>query len=272
MPLLPHLGGFFVMHKTLKKGIIIVLSFIFVLATMNAIIVYHDVLFRDKGDIDNDKPENAISILFIGNSHVITGNIPRQLLTLLRMHGVEIAYKDISVFGAPLSRTRDDAIQEMQNIQYDYVVIQDRGTEPQNDIEGFNTNIRILSDEARRNGAVPVLYNHAWVNINGEPNEARLSICTRAYKRAAEENDAILVNAADAWIYAYQTLPGISLYKNNIFDRMHANDAGAFLTACVFAATLFGLQIEDIPNDNRYSGRYASDLTQVAWAFVNSSH
>ena len=43
--------------------------------------------------------ENAISILFVGSSHVFVGDVPRQLKTIARMHDVEIIYKDISRHG-----------------------------------------------------------------------------------------------------------------------------------------------------------------------------
>ena len=43
------------------------------------------------------------------------------------------------------------------------------------------------------------------------------------------------------------------------------------MTACVFAATLFDLHIEDIPKDSLYKGSDAIDLAQIAWKFVHSS-
>lgn len=114
-----------------------------------------------------------------------------------------------------------------------------------------------------------MLYNPAWTNINGQPNEERQRAFTEVYKRADDENDAALVNAGDAWVYAYQTIPGISLYNRFDLRGPHANKAGAYFTACVFAATLFDLYIEDIPDDNLYSGRDAVELAQAAWDFVH---
>ena len=38
-----------------------------------------------------------ISILFVGNSHVRTGNIPGQLQALASLHGIEIIYVDVSI-------------------------------------------------------------------------------------------------------------------------------------------------------------------------------
>jgi len=75
-----------------------------------------------------------------------------------------------------------------------------------------------------------------------------------------------LVNAGKAWEYAYQTISEISLYA---WDGIHANNAGAFLTACLFAAILFELRIEEIPSNNLYKGHDAIALAQAAWEFAH---
>lgn len=187
---------------------------------------------------------DSISILFVGNSHIRTGNVPGQLQALARMHGIKITYVDVSRNGANIDGTmRDAAIIEMQSRHFDYVVMQARGRSIRAaiDIDGFLSDISIFSEEIRRNGAIPVLYSPAWANINGWPDEELQSSLTQAHKQAAYENDLILVNAGDAWVYAYKTVPGLSLYAR---DGMHANHAGAFLTASVFAAVLFDLHVD----------------------------
>ena len=207
---------------------------------------------------------DAISILFVGNSFVFFGDIPGQLQAIANANDVEVVYIDISAGGATLSSSRRNAVREMRNGRFDYVVLQDQSRRPLNDINGFLRDVRSLSDTARENGATPVLYNPAWANINGQPDEELQNLLTSAYQRAAEENNAILVNAGDAWVYAYRTISGLSLYHE---DEFHANDEGAFLTASVFAATLFDLRIEEIPQNS--SGTI--DLAQAAWNFVHSS-
>ncbi len=126
--------------------------------------------------------------------------------------------------------------------------------------------IRLLSDEARKNGVVPVLFNSASAY-----DKEHLDMNTESYKRAAGETDVILINAADAWVYAYQEIPGISLITRFDPRGPHPNKAGGFLTACVFAAELFDLHIEEVPKDSLYNGSDALDLAQAAWDFVNPS-
>ena len=215
---------------------------------------------------------DCISILFIGSSHVFVGNVPGQLQAISKSHGIKVIYKDISKHGnrgGTLSELSAVAISEMQTKKYDYIVLQDQTRKSSNDIDGLLNAIRILCDTARENGATPVIYNSAWATVNGRPDKERLKASTELSKKAADENDAVLVNVADAWIYAYHIIPGISLYTRFDLRGPHANSAGAFLTACVFAATLFDMQIIDVPKNNRYKGREADALAQAAWDFVN---
>ena len=219
------------------------------------------------------KNKDSVSILFVGSSHMFVGDVPGQLKMIAKEYGVEISYIDISRHGnrgGTLRELRENAINEIQEKIFDYVVLQDQTIRSFNDVEGLLNEISILSKAARQNGAIPVLYNFPWAVINRQPDVERLKITTEVFKRAAIENDAIFVNAADAWIYAYQTIPGISLYTRFDPRGMHANNAGAFLTACVFAGILFDLHIKDIVKNNRYRGRDAIAIGQVAWDFVQN--
>jgi len=214
---------------------------------------------------------DSVKILFVGNSQIFVNNVPGQLQAIAKSYNVDIKYKDISKHGnrgGTLPELTTTAISEMQNGKYDYIILQDHSRRPINNADGFFQDIKVLCSEIRKNGAIPVLYNPAWANINGKPDIDLLNICTEVYKRAADENGAILINAADAWIYAYQTIPGILLYTKFDPRGPHANKAGAFLTACLFATTLFDLHIEEIPRNNVYKGNNAINLANAAWDFV----
>ena len=51
----------------------------------------------------------------------------------------------------------------------------------------------------------------------------------------------------------------------------HANNAGAYLTACAFAAALFNVHITDVVEKNRYKNSNAIILGQIAWDFIQNS-
>ena len=249
------------MKKKLATWKIVLLTMlVVVLALVTTLtILYRDMLFRDYEASDLAGSENSISILFVGNSHVFWGKVPRQLHIISRTHGVEVVYKDISSNGAHLSHSKDKAIFELQRGIYDYIVLQDNTRLLPDGVDEFFNIIRLLCDVARENGTVPVLFNPAVADIN------RLDIYSEAYYNASVENDIILVNAGKAWEYAYQTISEISLYA---WDGIHANNAGAFLTACLFAAILFELRIEEIPGNNLYKSHNAHVLAQAAWEFA----
>ena len=192
----------------------------------------------------------TISILFAGNSHTRTGNVPGQLQALARLHSIEITYVDVSRNGSNLDGVmRDNAIREIQNRKFDYVVMQPSGRSirASYDIDGFLSDVRLFSEQIRDSGATPVLYGFGWGRANGQIDEELQNILSQALRQAAYENDLILINAGDVWLHTIEANPGISLFSR---DGIHANHAGAFLTANVFMATLFDLNIENIPTGN----------------------
>lgn len=215
------------------------------------------------------KGRDHFSILYVGNSLLYSGNVPAQVSSLSQMYGITIDYDTIMPSGATLSDSMDQAIEKMQDGRYDYIIFQDHGSRPLwGERMNFFSDVKRLCEEARKTGAIPVLYNPAWYEENQKPNTAdgHQGILTTAYENAAKINGAILVNAAEAWIYAFDKHSDIDLYLPNNY---HANDAGAYLTACVFASTLFDLHIRDVADSNIYRGDDAVTLGQAAWEYVS---
>ena len=206
----------------------------------------------------------TVSILYVGNSFVYTGEVPRQVEKLAIMYGIETLHYSIAPGGATLADTKTQAIDAMRGRKFDYAVFQDYGGR-QLDGRNFANDVKELCDVAKETGATPVLYNPAFSNVDGKPDKESQALLTDGYEKEALLNGAILVNAADAWIYAYDKLPDISLYNTGDY---HANSEGAYLTACVFASTLLNLHIKDISEWNLYSGKDAIPLGEAAWEFV----
>ncbi len=255
--------------KSPKKGKIalkvIIISCI-VCLTVAALHIFH--VF---GNADENWSEDSVKLLFVGNSHVYTGNVPRQLKALAGAEGVDISYRDISTHGASLEGSMEKALDEMRTTDFDYVILQDQGRRPIGDPEGFFADVKALCEAARASGAEPVLYNPGFINTDGLPDPERQRPISEGYIQAANENAAVLVNAADAWIDAYESLPGISLYRQFDIRGPHASDEGAFYTACVFAAACFDVKVERVPEDNIYTGENALPLAQAAWDFTQGN-
>ena len=136
--------------KLLKKRLH--LTFSIVLMTM---------LFSNCLNSDTHVTQNTdvISILFVGSSHVFVGNLPRQLQAITGIYGIDIIFTDISRHGnrgGTLGELKENAITEMQNRRFDYVVLQDQTRRSLNNLEGLLNEIRDLSNEARKSGTCTI--------------------------------------------------------------------------------------------------------------------
>lgn len=203
-------------------------------------------------DIIKDKDD--FSILYIGNSLTFSGDVPKQVSKLSEMYGITVTYDTVFEGGAKLSDIMEQAMEKIQNEDnhYDYIVFQDYGTRPISERLNFISDVELLCKEARKVGAIPVFYNPAWSNTeDAKPYKEYQVLLTGAYERAAKTNGGIIINAAEAWVYAYDKHPDLKLYA----DDVHANNAGAYLTASMFASTLFNLHIKDVTEDKHISWR-----------------
>lgn len=255
--------------KTERKAFMIIICFILIFFTFYTT---KNTNLTDNPSTDNIPAPDLIqdkddfSILYVGNSLTYKGNVPKQVSAVCKMYGINVMYDRICPAGAKLNETMDKAIQKMQDNQYDYVIFQDYSTRPESDEEAFLSDVEILCEEARKSGAIPVLYNPAWANDNAKPDKVRQASLTACYERAAKVNGAILINAGEAWVYAYDKHPDISLYVKNDY---HANKMGAYLTSCVFASTLFNLHIKDVAKDYINRSDEVINLGQAAWEYVS---
>lgn len=89
-------------------------------------------------------------------------------------------------------------------------------------------------------------------------------ICAQ-YEQAALAFGAIAIDAAETALYAYTQYPDLALFKENDY---HANDTGAYLTACTFAAKLFNIHVQDMNKENLYHGEDALRIGEAVWECV----
>ena len=211
------------------------------------------------------KDKKDFTVLFVGNSLVYAGDMPKQVNKLSEMYGITVTYDSVTPGGAILSDNMAKAVEKVQNNKYDYVIFQDGGDLPVSNPTAFLFNVETFSEEVKKSGAIPVLYNPAWVNIDKKPAKGSQASLTASYEKAAKFNGALIVNAGEAWVYAYDKHPDLKLYA----DEVHANNAGAYLTACMVVSTLFDLHVKDICEDNVYHGDDAIRLGQAAWEYVS---
>ena len=216
------------------------------------------------------KDKKEFNILFVGNSLTDSGVFPKQVSKLSEIYEITVEYDSVTQGGADLNVTMDKAIKKMQENKYDYAVFQDGVTRPLSDTAGFWDNIETLCEEARKSGAIPVILNpSALMNdspLQGDQRDYQNGI-TQSCENAAKLYGAVIVNAAEACVYAYTKHPDLSLYMSK--NDSHPNNAGAYLMACTFISTLFDIHVKDIAETNTYRSDDAVRIGQAAWEYVN---
>ena len=207
----------------------------------------------------------SCSILFVSNSEEFLELVPLRLQALAEKHGVGLhcdRFKlDYSYSpDVPLEDDLADVLEAMRTKPYDFAVYEG----PIQGEDAFWTDAKAFCGLVKENGIMPVLYTSSWVDEGSKYGSSLNRALTSIYEIAAMRNGAVMVNAADARLYTLRTL-GDDLFlsgNDGVFD-----DEIAYHTACVFAATLFDLPIQD-PGE-AYTGGNAAALAQMVWEYVS---
>lgn len=188
------------------------------------------------------QPEkDSLRVLFVGNSYTFVSNMPQLVSLISQSTKRKLITSKSTAGGADLQdhwngskglRTKE----LIKNGSYDVVVVQGHSMETINDKSNFLKYSKKLCDLIKESGATPMLFV-TWARQKVPQYQ---EIITNVYKQASEENSCQLVMVGEAWKLARTKRPDIPLF---MLDGTHPSDLGAFLTACVFVATLS----EEIP-------------------------
>ncbi|MCL2388258.1 MAG: hypothetical protein FWC89_12045 [Defluviitaleaceae bacterium] len=207
--------------------------------------------------------QTEFRILWAGNSHTFTGDIPRQVTEMAAAHGITVTHDTILQGGADLRSLRSDVVSQVQSQRYDYVILQDRGGRSGTNARAFSNDVRRLSEAIHETGAIPVLFNPSF-NYDNWPDMTRQNQITTAHQDAAQRGGTLFVDVPMAWLYALEQHPNVALFQPT---GIHTNNRGAFLTSAVFASTLFGIQVTE--GNTIYNSDYVEKLGLAAWEFAN---
>ena len=172
-------------------------------------------------------------VLFIGNSHTYTNDIPGILQALADSGGEEIAV--MAVAGASLALIDHwhlgTAEQVIRSRTWDYVVMQQGWTPAGVCQDTLRLAAKNFETSIRASGATPVLFQ-TWPSSN---QTAQYQGTIESYRLAAKDVSGILFPVAEAWLALAERDPSVNLY----LDGLHANETGAYLSALVMYARLF---------------------------------
>lgn len=127
----------------------------------------------------------------------------------------------------------------LQSERWDYLVLQEMSYGPITSPKSLSNSVRLLCEQSRQNGAVPLLYA-TWAYQKGgdkltakgwDYNEMARRL-SEAYRQAACENKALL---ADVGRRFYELSETQALYAA---DGIHPNEAGSRIAAETIAAVI----------------------------------
>lgn len=190
--------------------------------------------------------QDTIRVLFSGNSYTHFSNMPHLVSLISDSTRTKLVTTKSVAGGVRLSEhwRGEKNLKTMDLIKtgkFDVVVLQEQSMGTIEQADSFAIYAQKLCNFIEKNGAKPCFYE-TWAR---EKVPQYQKIITREYATAAEDNDALLATVGEAWALAQQLRPGIELYAA---DGSHPSDLGAFLTACVFVATLTGEIPYALPN------------------------
>jgi hypothetical protein len=216
-----------------------------------------------------------LRVLFIGNS--LTDQIRTTLDSLIHAspHSEStLEYVAPEGWTLRMHMNSENTMSKIRSSDWDFVVLQEysnRPTMPERLGGGkFYDAVAKLSEAIKESGAQVVLYM-TWAGRDGDPQNPQINpdyetmqqLLIEAYTEAARQVDAIIAPVGVAWRHVHRNKPdlGRQLYK---IDGKHPSNKGAFLTACVFYATLFDADPTELDFNGALSVQEAAYLRRKA--------
>ncbi len=189
------------------------------------------------------------AVLFVGNSYSF--GIPSAFSRLAADHGKSVRTGHSTYGGWRLAQhaTHQPTLNKIRDGRWDIVVLQEHSEvpalPPRKRDAAMLPPIRILTDEVRKAGAIPVLYQ-TWGRRDGDSNRRgddfhAMTVRLRdGYQVAASHAGGIpIVPVGDAWELGMIDGNGRTFYLE---DGSHPSTAGNAVTARAFFEAFFGPQ------------------------------
>lgn len=194
-------------------------------------------------------------ILFIGNSHTYVNDVPGILQALADSGGDrKLAVMSVAPPNYALIDHWFDAAtaRHLAKGGWAYVVMQQGWTPAGVCQDTLRLAASLFATPIKAQGGTPALYQ-TWPPAD-LPGQWQGTI--ESYRLAARDVDGLLFPVAEAWLRARQLIPALTLYS----DGFHANATGAYLTALVMYARIFGVTPVGLPPRLRTRGGLTIDL------------
>lgn len=209
--------------------------------------------------------EEALGVLFIGNSLTVWNEMPDVVADLLDESGIDAHVETVAFpnYGLPDHWLEGSSREAIALGGWDVVVLQQgpSATEGRPYLLDYS---ELFAEKIREVGARPALYM-VW------PSSARsfdFEGVSDSYRTAAELVDGLLFPAGEAWLEAWKLDEELALYGP---DGFHPSRAGSYLAALVIFQQLAGVDPRDLPTDAGNPGVPASVVTLLQEAAASAN-
>lgn len=210
------------------------------------------------------------TVLFIGNSHTFTNDLPAMTATVLADNGIDLEHDSITVGGRSLQQHAADAQvrSAIASGDYDIIILQEQSELPAHgpSLEGQTIpaviDLVALADAA---GSEVILFE-TWARRGGSDftghtsYESMQQAVTSGYWQMASASGATIAPVGSTWARSMQA-NDIALHSP---DGNHAAPAGTHLASLVMARTILGASLTSVPS-NGIPDADADQLALLLW-------
>jgi hypothetical protein len=223
------------------------------------------VQFRNIWLLPKEPAEEAIHVLWIGNSYTYYNDLPRMVAELARAGGQpSLVHEQQTPGGCTLEKHRNDgkALKKLRARQWDFVVLQEHSQQPLKDSRPMFAYATKFDAEIKKQGGQTLLYL-PFPLARAPENQEKL---TQLHEDLAAKIKARVVPVGPAWAKVRAMDKPPTLYHT---DQVHPGKDGSYLAACVFYATLYGKSPEGLPGKiGGLSDKEARQFQGIAWQVV----
>lgn len=190
------------------------------------------------------------NVVFFGNSYTYVNDLPTMVAKFAAEDGVTVKVDSWTGGGATMAALflNVDVQKLLAKGGWTHVVLQGQSMETAYGAAYLLEYCKKFADLIKPSKANLVWYS-TWPRRPGDPVYADqfaggtpqkfADIIAKVYQQAADANGGVRVHATEAWAQILAQHPEMNLYQA---DGSHPLPAGTYLVACVFAATVFGVQ------------------------------
>jgi hypothetical protein len=221
--------------------------------------------------------------LFIGNSFTYYNNLEQIFKSIASDAGITIDAVRVAIGSSTLEHFADPANSNGQQLaavlegqsNFDYVILQEQSTRPINYPGRFLSAVRTLQNKINATQTHAEIYLYETWGYPANAGETRYggtvpameAMLRAAYADTGETLDIPVCWAGKAFTKVFEDYGEINLYQS---DQTHPSYAGSYLSTCVHAMTILGIDPRTLTFRGSLSEAEAAVLRQAAYDAAKS--